>query len=360
MSTWRLRDLANEAIRNTTSARFRTGLLALLTAGVIGALVFVELSTTGELLEFQRGFAESGGNVFIAASEEGLVAERCAAIASMTGVAGSVGVAPGPLVETSDAPGTLFNTGTMTAGALDVFTAESIASTADVSERWVVGSVAAAELGIEKGMWLGINGGEPLRVGAVLDTEQRNPRIDRWIMAIQAPTGRVAECWVEYLPGVTSGRSEALSALFGNSADTVVAPRIRLGEFSRNPVVEFEQRPQATAWLVAGLLIGMIGWLVTWFRRTQIGLYRAVGTSPAALLILGAGELGIPIVAGSFAGILWATATWTATATVPIDPEQMVVAIRTATSVTLIALATASLLWPLTARGSIADQLKGK
>lgn len=358
MSTWRVWDLLVDAVRNVAAGRVRSVLLAGVTAGVIGALVFIELSTTDELLTFQDGFIDSGGNMFIAASEEGLASERCAALLSMEGVIGSASVEAGPPVETAIAPGTLFGTGRVTIGALELFSSGPSASAADLANGWIIGEAAASELGVSQRMWLGVGGSTPRQVGAVVNTEARNPRIDRWLLAVQPPAGTVSECWVEFAPGVMTGRQETVSAVFSDSADVIVVPWIRLDEFSRDPVAELVGRPQASAWIIAGLLIGAMAWLVTWFRRSQIGLYRAVGTGPSALLILGAVELGIPILSGALIGSLWAAAIWSANTAGYPDADQLAIGIRTVTSTALLALAIGPLFWPVTAQGSIAEQLK--
>ena len=358
MSTWSVRGLLVDAIRNVTGGRVRSVLLAVFTAGAIGALVFIELSTTDELLTFQEGLTDSGGNVFIATSEQGLASEQCGALTSMEGVIGTAGIQAGPALETTIAPGTLFGTAEVTIGALGLFSSGPSVPAADVTDGWVIGQAAASELGISQGMWLGIDGSTPRRVGAVIDTGARNPRIGRWLMAVRPPVGSITECWVEFAAGVTTGRQETVSAVFSGTTDVVVVPWIRLDEFSRDPIAEFAGRPQSSAWIVAGLLIGMMAWLVTWFRRSQIGLYRAVGTGPSALMILGAVELGIPIVSGALIGSLWATAIWTAATAGHPSADQIAVATRTAVSTVLIAIAIGPMLWPLTARGSIAEQLK--
>lgn len=358
MSTWRLSDLLVDAVRNVTGARVRSALLALITAGLVGALVYTEFSTTDELLAFRDTFIDSGGNMFVAASEAGLASDRCAALASMEGVTGSAGIESGPPIETTAAPGTLFNTGGVTIGALGLFSSEPAGSATAVVDGWVIGASAASELGVTEGMWLAIGSATPRHVGTVIDAEIRNPRINRWIMTVQPPTGTVTECWIEFAAGVTSGRQETVNAVFADATNVIVVPWIRLDEFSRNPIAELAGRPQASAWIIAGLLIGAMGWLITWFRRSQIGLYRAVGTGPSALLVLGAVELGIPILSGALIGSLWAAAIWTADSAGYPSPDQFAIAMRTTVSTVLLALAAGPLLWPLTVRGSIASQLK--
>lgn len=360
MTTWRLRDLFVDAVRNVISSPGRSLLLAAATAGLVGALVFAELSTTDDLLAFESRFVESGGNVIVAFSEEGLSASRCVAMAAVSGVVGTAAVTPEPPVKIAQAPGTLFNAGTVTAGALTLFTPEPLTLGPGIVDRWVVGSAAATELGLSEGLWLAVDGGRARQVAAVMDTGVRNPQIDRWILSIAPAAGAARQCWVEFAPGATTGREEMIETVFADNSDLEVTPWIRLDEFSRDPVSELAARPQTSAWLVAGLLLAGIGWLGTWFRRSQIGLYRAVGTGPAALLVIGAIEYAIPVVFGTMAGALWAIAAWTATTTGFPDSDQLVIVARSTASTTLLALTVAPLLWPAMARGTIAQQLKDR
>lgn len=361
MTTWRLSALLVDAVRNVICSPMRSVLLAATTAGLIGALVLTELSTTDDLLAVQSRFVDSGGNVVVAFSEEGLDSGRCAAIAYMSGTVETAAVTRGSPVEVGQAPGTLFNSGSITTGALTLFTLKPTPRVSDVIDRWVIGSAAAAELGLSEGMWLTVNSGEHRQVGAVIDTEVRNPQIDRWILRIGPAAGTASQCWVEFAPGARTGRKEMVETMFADSSDILVTPWIRPDKFSRDPVTELATRPQTNAWLIAGLLLAGIGWLGTWFRRSHVGLYRAVGTGPATLLIIGTVEYAIPILLGGLAGTLWATAAWTATTTSGFpDADQLAIAVRTAASTTLLALVTAPLLWPAIARGSIAQQLKDR
>ncbi len=360
MGGWRLRDLAVDAVRNVAGTPARSLLLGVVAAGVVGGLVFTELAFTQSLLDFQGSFATKGGHVVVASNDDGLPAARCAALAATPGITAAAAVEPGIPVETNVAPGTLFQTGRITAGGLRLFTAGTPPEVADAADRWILGAAAADELGLEPGMWLSIDG-ESRQVGAVVDTEDRNPQIARWILTITPPVGDVTQCWVEYAPGAQSGRIELLDTIFADTGDNlVVRPWIRLDEFARNPTQELATRPQRNAWVAAGLLLAALVWLATWFRRAHIGLYRAVGTSPTALLILGFVEAALPLIVGAAAGTLWATATWAAGTGGFPDPDQSLIAVRTAASTLLLALTAAPLLWPLTGRGSVAQQLKDR
>ena len=357
---WRLRDLVVDAAHNVAGSPARTLLLGVVAAGVVGGLVFTELSFSQDLLDFQAGFDASGGNVVVASNDDGLPAARCDALGGLDGIVAAAALEPGGPVEMNVAPGTLFQTGAFTAGGLRLFTTGAAPTVAAVVDRWVIGQAAAEELGVEPGMWLAV-ADVSRQVGAVIDTEPRNPQIARWILTVTAPVGTATQCWVEYQPGAVSGRIELVDTVFADTGDNlVVRPWIRLDEFARDPVAELAQRPQRTAWIAAGLLLAALVWLATWFRRADIGLYRAVGTGPAALLVLGAVEAALPLLVGGIAGALWAVAAWAAATGHTPDPDQTLIATRTAASTLLVALAAAPLLWPITARQSIAQQLKDR
>lgn len=357
---WRLRDLVIEAARNVSGTPVRSILLGVVAAGVVAGLVFIELAFTQGLLDFQAGFEASGGHVVVASNDDGLPVGRCAALAGLDGIAAAAALDPGSPAETNVAPGTLFQTGRFTSGGLRVFTTGFAPQAAEVADRWILGEAAADELGVEPGMWLAVDG-ESRQVGAVVDTEQRNPQIARWILTVAPPVGQAAQCWVEYAPGAATGRIELVDTVFADTGDgLVVRPWIRLDEFSRDPIAELAARPQRTAWVAAGLLLAALVWLATWFRRADIGLYRAVGTGPAALLILGAVEAALPLTVGGLAGALWATATWAAVIGHMPNPDQVLVAVRAAASTLLVALTVAPLLGLLLARQSIAQQLKDR
>jgi len=358
--TWRLRDLIVDGFRNVTGSPIRSVLLGVAAAGIVGALVVAELSTTDDLLAFRDEFVAAGGNVVVASNEQGLPAGRCAALQANPGIVATAAVALGEPVEVDHAPGTLFQTGAITTGGLALFAPDAPATVAHIADRWIVGTAAADELGLTEGMWLTI-GDATRKVGAVIDTETRNPQIARWILTIIPAAGTATQCWVEYEPGAATGRAEYLETVFADTGDGLITrPWIRLDEFARDPITELASRPQAGAWLPAGLLLAVIAWLATWFRRSHIGLYRAVGTTPTQLLILGAIETVTPLVVGAAAGFAWATASWVAAHTGYPTTDQLTIALRTTASVVLLTAATAPLLWPITARQSIAQQLKDR
>jgi hypothetical protein len=358
MKNWRIRDLFRESVGNDAGSRGRTLILGGSALLVVGALFLSDLLVTGGILDFQRRYVESGGNLYIASSKSGLDAARCAALVSLPGVKGSAAVSPGPRARVLSEPGTLYWTGIVTMGAIRLLTTASTIQAVDLQGRVLVGADAAQELGVVPGSWLGIEGTKPKQVGAVVDSEDRDPALNRWIAAVAAPIGLARECWVEFDAGVKTGRQETMFAMF-TGPDVVVQPVKRLDEFSRDPVGELAGRPQTIAWLYAGLLLALLGWLSSWFRRSDVGLYRAVGTGSPALLVIAAGEFVIPVVVGALGGALWALAWWMAEHGNPTS-DQLYVASRTAASIVLLAVTCTPLSWIVLGRESIATQLKDR
>ena len=85
---------------------------------------------------------------------------------------------------------------------------------------------------------VGDDGGVQRQIGGVVDTEVRNPRVQRRTMAVIPATGLANEGWKESKSGARSGRVELIETTLGDFPDIVVAQWLRLDEFSHDPVAE--------------------------------------------------------------------------------------------------------------------------
>lgn len=362
MAGWRLREAAGEAWRSVGAGLWRTITLGVVTAWLVGALVWVEFGTTDDVLGFQRGFERRGGWVGVATDPQGRIdAARCAALAHRSGVvhAGALGVAD--TMQTTAAPGTLFQTAAATAGAIRLWAADP-PTHGDLVSGLVLGQAAARELGLRPGMHLSVAGDDRIRsIGAIVDTEARNPFIARWILDVAAPAGTASQCWVEYSPQNLDIGLQVLEATFADlRPDLEVRRWIRLDEFARDPITELAARPQAQAWIPAGIVITLLVWLTVWVRTAEIGLYRAVGTPTATLWLLGQLETLYVLIPATLTGYLWAAATHAALTDLQPGVDQLLIAARTTASALLLALTLAPLAWLLAGRRSIAAQLKDR
>ncbi len=303
-----------------------------LVAAVVG---WVELKTSEELLTFGRRFIESGGYVAIVASPDGLPADRCERQASKPGVVAAGGFRLLDPSDTITSPGTPFRRAAITDGILDVWLSDERPTQAQVAGRWILGAAAADELGLKPGRLL-VAGSAGGPVGAVIDTSMRNPEASRWLMTITPPLGLVSNCWIEFSPGALEGGIEGLWAEFAGASDLSVTRYRTLGDFSRNPIGELATRPQANAWIVIGGVLGAVAWLTSWFRRSELGLYRALGTSAPEIALMLAIETIVVVISASFLGLIWSVAGFEATRPQSVSLDQILIAARNVGSAALL------------------------
>ena len=327
MKTWRLGTLVAEAVRNLAASWPRTVVTAFAVAGLVGALAWSELSTTSSILGFHRGFIAAGGNVVVASHEQGLPASRCAALAARPDVMAAGALNPVGTAETNLAPGTLFQTAEFTPGIMAVWNPPDQMETA-LADGIVVGSAVATELGLTDGMNLGY--GNPPAPVVVVDTEDRNPQTARWIMIAIAPQGSAGQCWVELQPGAASTGQALMEHVFADAGpELAVRPLIRLDQFARDPQSELTDRPQVGAWIPAGATLTLLIWLGLWFRRSDLSLYRILGTTRIGLWHQTQTETILVLLIAGAIGYLWAVTSYGAITGIDPTTDQYLIAVRT-------------------------------
>ncbi len=306
MRGWRLGSLLVEAWSNLVSGWPRTLALALIVAGVAAGLTASELTTLRRIVLFERGFVSAGGNVVIATNERRIPADRCSLLVARPDVVAAGGVQVAGPSEVNVAPGTLFQTALMTSGVAAVWDPRQARTSEALSRGIAVGSAAASELGVAPGAYLGMGSGRPQRVGVVLDVAERNPQAARWILFPVAPIGMVDQCWVEFVSGVGETGVALLEHLFADTGrELVVRPWIKLDEFARSPIEELRTRPQSRAWLPVGTVLALLFWLALWSRRSELGLYRALGMKRVEMLVHIQAEAVLVVVIGGMLGVVW-------------------------------------------------------
>lgn len=356
--TWRIASLIEEGFANLRANIFRSLLLTALCAAGFGGLAFIELRQGMELTNFARDFREGGAYVAIASVPAGgLSGARCESLNGTEGV-----VAAGAWRGTGQAtfptaPGVLFQSADVTVGVLRVWDTRQVLGS---GSGLVVGPAMATELGLRTGLVVTFAAEGPVRVSGVGDFERRNPQAARWALSPVSPAGTFDECWVDFEPGAYAAGKDALAARFAEgSADPAVRPYRRSDEFTRDPAAEWDTRPQKRGW--AAVSLGLFGFAVAaaWFRRSEAGLYLAIGTRRAQLAIMGAAE-GWPLVmAGWSLGFSYAVAAQSLWGSEPTRDIVMRAAVTSA-SAALLLLALIPWASALVARGSIATLLKDR
>lgn len=358
LNGWRIRTLTGETFRNLGAALARVVVIGMLVAGMIGTLTWTELTVTNDILAFHRGYIAAGGNVVVASHPQGLPAARCLALVARSEVVAAGTANPAPASDTNIAPGTFFQVQEVSAGALRVWGAEPGVEAA-LAGGLVMGSAAAAELGLGDGQYVAIEDDSPVVV-KVVDLEGRSPQFQRSIFKPAAPLGRFATCWIETADGSVAGGEILLTDTFADSGEELSVNRwIRLGEFARNPIAELAGRAQAHVWLAVGAVITLLVWLDLWFRRGSLSLYRVLGTSRTGLLYAAQLETAVIVVVAGVLGYMWAAAVYGAVALASPTEEQYLVAARTGLSAILVPIIIGPLPALLTgARNGLLNQLK--
>lgn len=359
---WQPRALAREAVRNVASSAWRTAALVGGIGLLLGALAALDLRDADDLRSFQSDFASSGGYVALGIPAAGSgpgTAALCDALGRAQGVVAAGAVYPGSLVSFASAPGVLFQSVPVTPGILDVWDPGG-QITAIEGRQLLVGEALAEELGLRRGSYAVPRGQDPAQVGGIVDAANRNPQVSRWAFELTPPEGRAEQCWVEFEPETYDAGLAALPALLTTGDEPAAArPYFRTDEFTRNPVAEFAARPQRDGWPLASALVAGMFALTAWFRRSELGLYLAVGTSRTALAFMLAVEAAILVLAGLALGLAYAFAIDGALRHSPGWSEALLV-LRSAGSAAVLGLVLAPLLALAVVRGSIADLLKDR
>ncbi len=286
-------------------------------------------------------------------------AARCEALNGQPGVVAAGGVFSPELATFETAPGVLFQRAAITEGALQVW-APGLHQEGVAGRAMVVGLALAEEMGLRVGSFAIPEGEAPALVTAVADVERRNPQVARWALELSPPAGGIEQCWVEFEPGAYEGGLAALPATFTSGDETAAArPYIRSDEFTRDPAAEWAARPQRNGWPLAAALVAGLFALTAWFRRSELGLYLAVGTPRSSLMAMLAVEALLVVGLGLALAVAYALAIDEALRHSP-GLEDVRIVLRTVGSAALLALAVAPVAAVLVVRGSIAELLKDR
>jgi hypothetical protein len=360
MNSWRLGPVLIEALRGLRAAGTRSVLVAASAFLLVGLLSWSEFTTAQDLVRFEEEFTRAGGWVAVATNEGVLPSGLCESLVQRPEVVVSGASATGSLTQVMTSPGTFFQSEVATVGAIRLWT-DSALPAATLADGLVVGQAAASELGLRAGMFTEPQGGSPMLVAAVIDTAERNPQAQRRLISVAAPAGLMDKCWVEFSPGTLDAGMALLRSVFDDpESEPIVRSWIESDEFTRNTVEEFTHRPQAQAWAPAGALIAILLWVGAWSRRSELGLYRTVGTSRSTLWVLGQAEALVVVLPAATAGILWACVAYGLRWGSPPPWDQAAIALRGAASVALMAILIGPLAWIVTGRDAIAHQLKDR
>lgn len=300
-------ELLEEVRANLASQLSRTLLLAAIATALVAAPALLEALWAGDLVAAEREFAQKGGFTGFVRSE-GMPAERCRTAARQPFVTGAAGIDEVGLTTLATQPSTRYPLFDLTPGALGVV-APGFDPGQDAAPGVVLGPAAASESGASAGDLLRV-GGDVVPVLAVIPEEAlRIETMGRAVLRTSPAPTTVDACYLDLTPaGFQAGLAAVDALVVPTAADAEVRPYTLRGEFAVPPEKALAGRGHRWAWVVTGLALALAFGLDTWSRRTDLALYRSVGVSPVATVLLVWSErvllAWLALVAGGSAALL--------------------------------------------------------
>lgn len=351
---WRVDQLLVEARRNLGPAHAVLGVLAVLVAGAVTALVLIQ----GSAALSQEAERRAAGSLVWSATASDLAGPldgaACARLAGLPGVAASGGQAvEAPADLHAFRGGMPLAVAGLTPGAVQVFVPSAPWATATVGTDTV-------ELGeVARGSWL--VDGSGARVVQVTDVIAQAPvsALSSGITVPVDPASDLVTCWVRMEPGVAEQGGDVLTAAFP-AGRAAVAPFLRDQAGALTPLARWEAVLGLHPWAIGGGVIAVTGLLLLWARRTEIAVYRAFGTSRVVAVASTAIELLLVLLPATVAGVLagavacaGVTRAGASAALVATAAGQAVAAVCAGLVLTLV-------LAPLTTRRGLTDTLRDR
>ena len=325
-------------------------------------VVVTEGFYSSDLLSFRSTLIEGGAYVATVESADPVLPNsRCSQLGALNGVVG----AGSDVAQTSAdqpvtispwaAPGNAFLVTYATPGAVLVWDPDASWSG---SRGVVIGEVAADELGVRSGMYLGAYG---LGQTPILDvvSSQRNSEVSRRVIVLSSHISTSSRCWVEFSPATFTAGKGLLASWFSVDSSTFVRPLQHQSPFERDPVREFSGRPQRDVWLMIGLAGSLILWFVSWSRRNELALYTALNLSALGRLLMVQVEVLVEVAFAWFVALLWGIAVHEAFVG-SLTSDQVVLLVRSSGSAALVVLILGPLGVFVVTRRNVASMLKDR
>lgn len=299
-SGWRLRTIVHEALANLGASGIRGGVVGIALSTMVAGLVSAELATAADVKDQVRRFDAAGGRVAVVDGPDGLAADRCEELRWRPFVSAAGGWRRTGQRSALNAPRVPFELWEITGDIVRVWDPRSSTPS---RPGYVVGRAVAQEIGLRDGAWLGLDG-MPAAPVTVADPSDRNPLAARAILDPVAPSGRLAQCWVELVANALPAALSYLPAHF--APDEVEArPLTSRGAFDVNPGEMLARRPQRWAWVLVGLVGATVLTLAALFRRADAAVYRAFGLRRLGLLLMHQVEAIVLVSGALLIGSLW-------------------------------------------------------
>ncbi len=351
----RVRDLVVEAWRNVRLSGIRTLGLILAIAFIVGSGVASELAVSSQILRDHQEFVDTGGYVAVGVglTPAGVPAQVCGGLRSRDAVLSAGFVADLERRSVRSEPGRSFRTIGIDVGTLDVF---DPARLPEAGGQVAVGGSLVDELGVSPGGYMNFAESDTTsmlrRVTAVYDSSVRAPRYGTVVAAVMPSLVSANECWVEFSPQMYSAGATALRVdLMIDDKAAIVSRVVDPGYDLVQAQDDLANRAERFAWAVGGLVVGALLWLVSWMRRADYALLRAIGWGSLPTAVLIQLENLYLVAIGGTVGWLWAVVFSEATTGGSLTTDQLFIAGTAAASLGLLALSVGALVTITTGGG---------
>lgn len=316
---WRPSSLLRHGFHNVTSEVVRSAIIVMLLTCFIGGIAYVDLDLVHSLRWENQQRIVDGVDVVIATSPKAINSTVCENLASQTGFVNSGSLREDRVRVLTTDRSTLIPTGAASIGFLKLL---GYASLGALNEPGVlVGEALGDYQAILPGGYVDLVDKTPAKVMGIIPETSRSERISGWVVQIETASGMADQCWAETEPGLRAAGEVVMRALF--SGDKV--------EFTT--LLRYEDRPtDLEAWYQSRmglslrwalpLALILIAGLITYTRRSEYGLYRALNMNFIHIVFTTQVEWITYTVLGSILGIATAVIIiffrWTQLSDVPL------------------------------------------
>ncbi len=306
---WRASALVVEAARNTVSAPLRTVVLGLGVVLFAASATFVDSGELIAIRDREHQFTEAGGYIVEARltdQDDGLPrslsTEACRSAGLREGVERSGSLTLMGPVSIDRLPDVEFQAAVATVEAIYTLGDVGPGAIGTRENSVVVGAGLAEDLGFRADDRVVVDGRTYL-IDAVVDFEPRYEQAQRWMILVSAQELDSTQCWLGVRPEQFDDVVAALPSAFPAAAPVEIKRLQAPDSFSLGPVEAVATRVEQFAWIPAALASALLFWAMVWFRRSELALYRLVGTSRAELWLLYTCEAAMLAVPALYVGV---------------------------------------------------------
>lgn len=356
--------LVREGYRNFVADTTRGAVVVGLSTLLLVVLVAAEAAQFTDVVREERDFRDRGGYTFRLDSvgSDGQIPERgtidgpaCERLSRLPGVvAAGVFVSTGGQLATSLSRQTRFDHHVATPNGVRALAGPDVDAAGAVLLGREAHLLAAAGAG-DLVQIATAAGDRTLSVAGVLD-EPSMSGLELAVVEIVSVPPLARSCVVRTRPSSYHQLRDAAAAVVTDDPATVqVADIVFRGAFVQPPLQRYRVRPTALAWIVAGGLLGLMGTAVHGLRRSDMGLYRALGARRGDVAVVLAVESALGMAAGLSVAVAVA---WLLHNTVA--QGSLALSVITVSRAAAVAAATIVVAIPAAVRGHAADQLKDR